>query len=145
MRVHAFPPAGRAARALLRLALVLAAAVAISGCTLVGMDPLVPAAISVVSGGGQSATVGAAAPSPLVVRVSDQYGSPLANAEVDWMIASGDGSLSRAASLTDSAGLAQVSFTAGATAGSVTVEASASGVGPVSFAVTVNDSTSSGT
>ncbi|HEX2188187.1 MAG TPA: Ig-like domain-containing protein [Longimicrobiaceae bacterium] len=85
------------------------------------------AALSRVSGDGQSATAGTALPAPLVVRVADALGNPVAGASVTWMVASGGGSVSPAVSTTDTEGLARAAWTLGSTAGANSATATAAG------------------
>src|SRR5688500_14972636 len=61
-----------------------------------------PAALAVVDGDHQSAQVGAPLPQPLVVRVSDATGRPVAGAQVTFAVTSGSGGeLSPAVASTD--------------------------------------------
>ena len=95
-----------------------------------------PAAITVVSGGGQTTTYGTAFASPLVAKVTDLLGSPVPGATVTF---SGAGlSFSPAIASTNSSG--QVSVNVSYTnAGSFTASASVSGVSaPANFPLTVN-------
>jgi len=71
--------------------------------------------LALVSGAAQTGTVGQPLALPLVVRATDANGNPVAGATVDWGVEVG--SLSATSTVTDTAGLAQVSWTLGATAG----------------------------
>jgi len=89
---------------------------------------LAPASLTAFSGNSQSAAAGAALPDPLVVRVLDQNGNPLAGVTVSFAIAAGGGGTLSANTATAGAnGEAQVTLTVGTTAGTVTVNASISG------------------
>src|SRR5437867_8893311 len=93
----------------------------------------VPAAIALVSGGGQTGIAGSALASPLIVRVADAAGTAVPGVSVSWTVTVGGGSLSAASTTTDASGRGQVSWTLGRTAGSNTVTASMNGLAPVTF------------
>jgi len=103
-----------------------------------------PALVQATSGEGQSATVGTSFANPLVVTVTDAYGGPVAGAEVSFVVVASQGA---GASFAGGGQSAQVAtnaegeatsplVTAGATAGSFTVQASVPGVAPASFELT---------
>jgi len=79
-----------------------------------------------VSGDAQTAPAGQPFGQPLVVQVNGSTGQPVANYPVIFSI-SGPGSLSTSTVNTNSAGRAQVTVTAGATPGNVTVTAQVGG------------------
>ena len=89
-----------------------------------------------VSGDGQSALVGTSVPEPLVVRVKDGSGNPVADLAVTWVMGNGGGSLAPETSLTDAQGRASTRWTLGATPGPNTATAVLSGVGTVGFTAT---------
>ncbi len=96
----------------------------------------VAAAVAVDSGDAQSAIVGQAFAAPLVVRVTDAGGLPVAGATVTFTApASGAGAVLAAASATtDADGKASVTAAANGVAGSYTVQASVAGVAaPATF------------
>jgi hypothetical protein len=101
--------------------------------------------LSIVSGNNQTLAVGTAALTPLVVGVVDQNGEPMAEVSVAWAVAAGDGQLSTASSVTNSAGQASVSFTAGSTAGVDSVTAKIDGLAAVAFTISVTDPASTST
>jgi PKD repeat protein len=84
--------------------------------------------IVMVSGDSQGGAVGTVLPAPLVVRVTDAFGNPIAGVPVNWTAESG-GSVSAASTLTDASGLTSVQRTLGPTAGPQTTSASATGLG----------------
>jgi uncharacterized protein (TIGR03437 family) len=88
------------------------------------------------SGDGQSTPVGIAFPQPLVVKVTTAAGQSAANLPITFAV-TGPGTLSATSVPTDSSGQAQVTVTAGNSAGTVTVTASY-GTFSVSFTLTVN-------
>jgi uncharacterized protein (TIGR03437 family) len=75
-----------------------------------------------VSGDTQSTQAGKAFPSPLVVQVMGTNGQPVVNQPVSFNV-TGGATLSATSALTDATGKAQVTVTAGATPGAVTVNA----------------------
>jgi len=72
----------------------------------------------------QTGIAGAALPTPISVRVFDQFGNPLAGALVNWTILSNGGSVPQASSITDLNGDATIVWTLGTTAGPDTLQAS---------------------
>jgi hypothetical protein len=92
------------------------------------------AGIALVSGDDQEAAVGTALIHPLVVRVTDNFGNPIPNITVEWVV-TGGGEVSQTSTVTDAAGLASVVRTLGSTAGDQTTEARAGGLvgSPVVF------------
>jgi hypothetical protein len=121
-------------RPLLLAAAVLAAACGDGGGP-TGNDN-VPAQIAAVSGGGQEATVGTKLPAPLVVKVTNSRGAPVAGAAVSWAVTAGGGTLSAAATTTDASGQTQVEWTAGTRADLNTAQASVVGAGGATFSMT---------
>jgi adhesin/invasin len=85
-----------------------------------------PASVTVVSGSGQSAIVGASFASPFVVVVKDSAGNPLPNISVTF--AGGGETVSPGTATTGSNGQAQTTVTASTTTGTYTVKASVTGV-----------------
>lgn len=94
--------------------------------------------IEIVSGNSQSATAGQALPSPLIVRVRDQFGNPFPGRTVSAAVNSGGGGITPASAVTDSSGLASFTATVGVTAGfnSFTVSAAGLSGSPVVFTAT---------
>lgn len=104
------------------IAVVLAAALA--GCD--GDDGLntpeeppddTPAGIGVVSGISQSGIVGTQLDEPLVAKVVNRLGQPLAGVTVNWVVEAGGGAFGIEVSSTDQGGLAQTTYTLGDTPG----------------------------
>src|SRR5438067_5894189 len=89
--------------------------------------------ITVTSGDAQTIVAGAAASTPLSVKVVDASGAPMSGVTVTWTLASGSGTLSAATSTTDANGVATVTYTAGLTAGTATVTATAGALTPITF------------
>jgi uncharacterized protein (TIGR03437 family) len=92
--------------------------------------------LTVVSGNNQSAQTGSAFGAPLVVQLNVSGGSA-AGIPVTFSI-TGPGTLSSTSATTNASGQAQVNVTAGATAGTIQVTASAAGATPQTFSLTVN-------
>ncbi|MEO8577845.1 MAG: hypothetical protein ABI556_14140 [Gemmatimonadales bacterium] len=134
-----FASSGSSAAKRLVASTILAVALILVACT--GGTPtesVVPSAIGIVTGNGQSAQTGAALVNPLVVEVLDQNATVMQNVTVNWTIVTGGGSLNTTASLTDAAGHASARYTAGPVAGTATIRAAVSGIpNPVVFMVTV--------
>jgi hypothetical protein len=90
--------------------------------------PDVPTTLSKFSGDNQSAPPGSALPAPLVVRVQDQHGNPVPGVTVDWAVTSGSGTTNAASSVTNAQGQATMNVTLPDSSGSMTVEASVTGI-----------------
>lgn len=87
------------------------------------------AAINLVSGGGQTATIGQPFAQPLVFVVTDKGGNPLAGVQVNFSVQSGSASVTPVGIATDSAGHAQTVVTAGSnSAGPIVIQATANGL-----------------
>ncbi len=102
--------------------------------------PPEPAALEMVAGNGQSGPVGQALPQPLVVRVLDPDGAPVAGATVRWSVQEG-GSVSAESVETGSDGRASVEWLLGSSPGEQTATAEATGLegSPVTFVATAVD------
>lgn len=107
------------------------------------------AAISKVSGDGQTGTVNTMLAAPLVARVADQFNNPVSSVGVMWQVTGGTATVNPASTATASSGQAQTVVTLGGTAGTITIEAVSTGLtgsplsytataDPLSMAVTVN-------
>jgi len=72
---------------------------------------------SVVSGDGQSGTVGQALANPLIVKATDSNGRPMGNLVIEFRVTSGGGSTSPATATTNNQGFAQTSWTLGTSTG----------------------------
>ena len=123
---------GRIARS---WAYALTLAAAIPGCKEATRPP-VPAAVQVVSGNGQSGTVGQSLPNVLVVKVVDASGTGVPSATVAWSVVSGAGHLSATSDTTDQVGQATVALTLGGVPGINTVSAKVADLPPVTFSAT---------
>jgi hypothetical protein len=109
-----------------------------------GVDPVsftghatadVPTKLEMVSGNGQSASVGGQLPAPLRVKVTDANGNPVENVGVTWTAVNGAGSVSATSTGTDALGIAEVSRTLGLVPGPYTTTATVDGLtgSPVTF------------
>jgi len=88
-------------------------------------------------GDGQSATVGTAVAVAPTVRVTDAFNNPVAGVPVTFTVASGGGSVTGAAQVTDANGFASVgSWTLGTTPGTNTLDATSPGLPTVTFTAT---------
>jgi hypothetical protein len=102
----------------------------------------VAAAIGLVSGSGQTGTVGTMLALPVVARVKAADSLPVGNVYVHFAATSGGGTVSPDSMATDSVGLAQAQWTLGLTAGAQTLQASITGI---SGTVTYNATAVAGT
>jgi len=89
--------------------------------------------VTIVSGNGQSGTVGQALPSPLVVQVTNGSAQPVSGVAVTFAVTGGGGSLSATTVNTDGNGQASSVLTLGPAAGSNTVTVSSASSTPITF------------
>lgn len=86
------------------------------------------ASIAKNAGDAQSATVGTVLPTAPAVRLTDPNGNPVANVDVSFVVASGDGAITGAAARSGEDGIARIgSWTLGTKSGANTLRASAAG------------------
>lgn len=90
----------------------------------------------IVSGSGQSAPAGTALPAPVIVRLLDEGGNPIAGGSVSWVIGQGGGRVEPGSSATGPDGTASANWTLGPGLGANTLTAVVSGVGTVQFTAT---------
>jgi adhesin/invasin len=102
------------------------------------------AALSLVSGDGQSAVVGTPLPEELVVRLVDAESNPVTGVPVTWVVGEGGGSVAPETSPTDERGRASTRWTLGPAPGTHTLIAVVSGVGTVPFRATATPGTPPG-
>ena len=135
----------------LRRSVLLLAMLAVGACGDDGSPSDTPGAVTIASGNNQTVVSGAAAGAPLVVTLTNQKGAPMAGITIGWSVSPATGgTLSNTATETDANGQAKTTFTAvtpagisGVTAGqpvaagTVTVNALASGLTPVPLTITV--------
>jgi len=81
-----------------------------------------------VSGDNQQGMIGSKLPSPLVVRLKDQYGETIADAQVVFSVLAEAGTVEPALAVTNASGIASASVTLGSTPGPVQVQAAVGGL-----------------
>ena len=94
-------------------------------------------ALEKISGDNQSGTPGNALANPFVVEVQDEDGNPLSGHTVSFSVTEGGGSLSETSDVSNANGRAQTTLTLGSERGVNSVEASVSGVDPVTFSTSI--------
>jgi len=110
--------------ALAMLPLVCVAVLGLSACHDGSTTaPKTATTVTVLSGGSQSGTVGAALAAPIVVQVKDQNGSAMSGVAVTLTIGASAGTLSATQLTTDANGQASVTWTLGTVAGTDTLAA----------------------
>jgi hypothetical protein len=119
-----------------RSLIVLASVLTLFGCSL-NTDVSQPASIQTVQGNNQSVATNTTLPTDLGVVVVTQFGEPVAGVAVQWSVVSGGGSVTPVLSQTSDTGISTTSYTSGATAGTVSVQAKVGGLPVVTFTVTV--------
>ena len=115
--------------------LAAAASALFAGCGSDGLtlpDQTEPASIEVVSGTNQAGSVGSMLAEPLVVRVTDLQGRPVAERKVAFVVTGSDGDVAPDTALTDADGRATVRWILGASEGMQRVEARVVGSTPLS-------------
>ncbi len=93
------------------------------------------ATASAAAGNEQEGTVAAALPQPIVVRALDAQGNPVRGARVDWLVASGGGTVTAIETETGEDGRAGANWTLGTTAGAQTATAQV-GIATATFTAT---------
>jgi len=88
-------------------------------------SPPTPSAISVSSGGAQTATVNTVLTAPVVVEITSANGVPVAGVAVTFTPKATSGAVSSTSVTTDANGLAQVNWTLGTVAGADSLTATA--------------------
>jgi len=83
----------------------------------------VPSNLTIASGNNQRVTPGNALPAPLEVSVTNSDGDGISGVKVNWVVTTGEGTLSATRTITDSDGRASVDWTLGSRTGSQSVEA----------------------
>ncbi|NIP81418.1 MAG: hypothetical protein GWM90_20265, partial [Gemmatimonadetes bacterium] len=112
----------------------VAASIACGGDGGTGPSERTPAALVKVAGDGQAGVAGEALSAPLVVRVDDGSGSPLAGVAVQWSAAAG--TVEPTTATTGSDGRAMATWTLGTEAGPQTARATVPGVTAATFEAT---------
>ena len=95
-----------------------------------GPDVGTPAGLEVAAGSGQSGRVGQALPQPVVVRVTDARGHPVAGVPVTFAAGEGGGTLAPETSETDEEGEARAVWTLGSRSGPASATAASEGLLP---------------
>ena len=120
-----------------RILTLVVATAALSGCSL-NTDIGGPTTILILNGQNQMAPTSTSLPTAFTVVVVGSFNVPMPDQPVTWsIVAPGGGSLSTTSSVTDQNGLASTTYTTGATAGTVQIQASSNSLTPVLFNVTV--------
>jgi hypothetical protein len=100
--------------------LLLTAAIVAWACFDSSTEPTGPSRLTLKSGDSQTVVAGTPAV-PLVVEVAGSNGQPLANISVTFSVDSGGGTLNPTTTVTDAAGLARATYTAGTKVGTATI------------------------
>ena len=87
--------------------------------------------LTLVSGGGQSGTVGTALPQDIVIRLNDAFGNVVPDAGVSFVVTAGGGTTNVPSAVSDNAGLVRFRWTLGPVAGTQSVTAVIFGVTPL--------------
>jgi hypothetical protein len=93
--------------------------------------------LTIVSGNNQTAKKNTLLPQQLKVKVTDQYGNAISGVTVTFNDNNAGGTFSSTTAITNSSGVAAVSYTTPGQSGIVTITASVTGLSPVTFTVTV--------
>jgi Bacterial Ig-like domain (group 2)/IPT/TIG domain len=100
-----------------------------------------PTAASAAGGDAQLQPASSTLPSPLVVRVVDQYGNGVPGEQVTFSVTAGGGSVNPTSATSDAMGDARTTWSLGATVGPQSVEAVVASLtgGPIAFSATGTD------
>ncbi len=92
-----------------------------------------PTSFTIVSGNNQTANHGTTLPKKLVTLLTDSLANPISGAAVSFTDNGAGGTFSPTNPVTNAQGQVQVSYTAGPTAGTVTITATSSSLTPLNF------------
>lgn len=98
-----------------------------------------PNALVRVAGDSQAALTGTPLPAALRIRVNGSNSQPYAGATVTWTVLTGTATLGTPSVVSDSQGFASTTVTLGATSGALAIQASVTGVTPLTFGATACD------
>lgn len=101
------------------------------------LTPINSPVFDIAGGNRQTAAANSPFPQPLTVLLRAADGSPLSNLPVNFSISGVPATLEAATVITAASGLASTRVTAGARSGSLTINASALGLPPVTFTATI--------
>ncbi|MGN6392454.1 MAG: Ig-like domain-containing protein [Gemmatimonadales bacterium] len=118
-----------------------AAAAVFWGCG--GDDLTLPSSegprLQIVQGDEQQAPAGSSLADPLIVRLLDPAGKPVADRAVVWVVRAGDGMVDPPTGMTDAQGFASTAWSLGPEAGPNAVDAEVPNVGSVTFTAIATD------
>ena len=100
--------------------------------------PLTPTSVTVLSGGSQSGTVGAALATPVVLQVNDQNGKAMVGVAVTVTAGTASGSVPAAQLTTDANGQVTTTWTLGTVAGTDTLNVQAGSLSAVQVLATAS-------
>ncbi len=104
----------------------------LAGCKkTVAVEPVVPAALTIVQGNYQSVQAGKELPVPIVLRVTDNMGTAMPGIPVSLVVSEGGGSVLPASGVSDAQGEYKAKWTTGPTFTGNRLMASVPGVDPV--------------
>ena len=107
--------------------------VAVSAATTEKAVAGAPTSFTIVSGNNQTANHGTTLPKKLVTLLTDSLDNPISGAAVSFTDNGAGGTFSPTNPVTNAQGQVQVSYTAGPTAGTVTITATSSSLPPLNF------------
>ena len=93
--------------------------------------PAPASTLTLVSGGGQSGTVGTVLPQEISIRLNDAFGNIVPGTTVSFVVTSGGGTTSVPSAVSDNAGMVRFRWTLGPDAGTQAVTAVIFGVNPL--------------
>lgn len=99
-----------------------------------------PGSLALVSGGTQTASVGAALAQPVTVRLTATDGQPLAGAAIAAAVTTGGGTVTPLGTVTDSVGVFRFNWQLGALVGAQTATVTSAGVTPLVITATATSS-----
>ena len=124
----------------LRIVIICVASLVLSACGGGGggghKQPPVPASITIVSGNGQSGTIGTELPAPLTVSVTDSGSRPVSGVTVSWAVTTGGGTVTPASGTTDGSGTTSARWRLGPAPGVNQLTALVAGLTPATFNAT---------
>jgi alpha-tubulin suppressor-like RCC1 family protein len=100
--------------------------------------PAPASTLTLISGGGQTATAGTTLPQEIAIRLNDAFGNVVPGTEVSFTVTAGGGATNVPSAVSDNAGVVKFRWTLGPVAGTQSVAATIFGVTPLIITATAN-------
>ncbi len=109
---------------------------ALTACGKEAVVSQTPASLTLVQGNLQSVQGGTELPNPIIVRLLDTEGAPMAKAPIGFSVASGGGAVTPGSAITDDNGEAKTKWVLGTSDANQSLQARAAGLDPLTVSAT---------